>query len=217
MCAKRHSEKLRWRLVVGLELLKAICRFIILKLTGGRMGVSPPIAERQGVMVRDAGSSDQEGDVKGTGGTEKQQEWKMPRTGTRLPPLPEPNAASILTFLSTRIITADEIKSAHKLMRRLTSLQGQLAETMWIIRPVVYALAMQRLQARNKNKGDWSPWALGIGMELASRALAKTHLRERKVGGWTGMTGLEREEWGKRGWSVAWWGLRGAFYKNVTR
>lgn len=31
------------------------------------------------------------------------------------------------------------------------------------------------------------------------------------------MTNLEREEWGKRGWGVAWWGLRGAFYETVTR
>lgn len=31
------------------------------------------------------------------------------------------------------------------------------------------------------------------------------------------MTSVEREEWGNRGWSMAWWGMRGAFYDAVTR
>lgn len=31
------------------------------------------------------------------------------------------------------------------------------------------------------------------------------------------MTAVEKEEWNRRGWSVAWWGMRGAFYENVTR
>ena len=211
MCAKRHSEKLRWRVVAGLELLKAVCRFILLKITGSRMGVSPPLAEREIVISRNSGGREGEESE----GEEK--EWKMPRTGTLLPKLPHANTPAILQFLSSRIITAEEIKSAKKLIRRITSLQGHLAELIWIFRPVLYALAMQRLQSQNKNKRDWRPWALGLALELFARQLGKQDLKERRVGGLHGMTKLEREEWGKRGWGVAWWGLRGAFYENVTR
>jgi peroxin-16 len=32
-----------------------------------------------------------------------------------------------------------------------------------------------------------------------------------------GLTGLEREELKKRGWGMAWWTMRGAFYENITR
>ncbi|MCJ1469675.1 Peroxisomal membrane protein pex16 [Pseudocyphellaria aurata] len=164
MCAKRHSEKLRWRLVVALELVKAVCRFIILRVTGGRMGVSPPVAEREGVVPPESGG-DASGDEEDEG---RGKEWQMPRTGMRLPALPPPSGASITNFLSHRVISADEIKSAHRLMRRLTSLQGQIAEAMWIVRPLVYALAMQRLRG---NKRDWRPWVLGLTVELAARGL----------------------------------------------
>lgn len=215
MCAKRHSEKVRWRLVVALELVKAICRFIMLRVTGGRMGVSPPVAEREGILPPEGGGNEGDGDA---GGNEEDEgrgkEWQMPRTGMRLPALPPASRASISNFLSHRVISADEIKSAHRLMRRLTSLQGQIAEAMWIVRPVLYALAMQRLRG---NKRDWRPWVLGLAMEFAARGLGKQDLREKAVGGWRGVTGLEQEEWGKRGWGLAWWGMRGAFYDQVTR
>lgn len=174
------------------------------------MGVSPSVAERESVVPPEGGGEiDGDEEHEGHG-----KEWPMPRTGMRLPPLPPPSGASITNFLSHRVISADEIKSAHRLMRRLTSLQGRIAEATWILRPVVYALAMQRLRV---NKRDWRPWALGLAMELAALGLGKQDLRERAVGGWRGVTGLERDEWGKRGWAVAWWGMRGVFYDQVTR
>jgi len=77
----------------------------------------------------------------------------------------------------------------------------------------MYALAMQRLQG---NKRDWRPWALGFAIEVAARQLAKKDLRQ-QPGGIGAMTSVEKEEWSKRGWSVAWWGMRGAFYENITR
>lgn len=174
------------------------------------MGVSPSVAEREGVLPPEGGG-ETDGDEEHEG---QRKEWQMPRTGMRLPALPHASGASITNFLSHRVISADEIKSAHRLMRRLTSLQGQIAEATWILRPVVYALAMQRLRV---NKRDWRPWVLGLAMELAALGLGKQDLRERAVGGWRGVTGLERDEWRKRGRGLAWWGMRGVFYDQVTR
>lgn len=37
------------------------------------------------------------------------------------------------------------------------------------------------------------------------------------VGGVRGLSGVEREEGKRRGWGLLWWGMRGAFYENVTR
>lgn len=145
----------------------------------------------------------------------RSKEWSMPRTGMKLPVLPTQDGESITDFLSKRVISADDIKAAHLLLRKISSIQGQAAEMMWILRPVVYALAMQRLQGRNRK--DWRPWILGLGMEVAARELGKKDLRERVVGGWRGMTGLEKEEMKRRGWALAWWGMRGAFYENVTK
>lgn len=54
-------------------------------------------------------------------------------------------------------------------------------------------------------------------MEYGCRQLAKRDFRERVAGGLRGLTGLEREELRKRGWSMGWWLLRGAFYENITK
>lgn len=207
MCAKRYSEKFRWRLVVVLEITKALCRTIIMRVTRGRMNVTPPVAEREGVVVSQDSSTDGSPDSEND-----RQEWKMPRTGLRLSPLPATSSSpdSIYSFLSARVISAEEIKPAARLISRISTYQGQLAELVWILRPVVYTLAMQRLRG---NKRDWRPWALGLAMEMAARGLGKKDLKER---GWK-VTSLERDEWGRRGWGLAWWGMRGAFYEALTR
>ena len=211
MCAKRYSEKLRWRLVVFLEILKALCRMVLMRVTGGRMAISPPSAEREPQIPTASTDPFLDDDER------EPHEWKMPRTGLHLPPLPTANTSShssIAAFLSTRVISADEIKAANRLVSRLRTVQGQTAELLWIIRPVIYALALQRLRG---NKRDWRPWALGVTLELAARGLGRRDLRERGAGGWRGVTALEKEEWAKRGWGVAWWGLRGAFFEDVSR
>lgn len=174
------------------------------------MAVSPPLAEREPQNPSIPADPSDDGEI-------ESHEWKMPRTGLRLPPLPPASSSSpysIAAFLSTRVISADEIKAANRLVSRLHTAQGQAAELIWIIRPVIYAMALQRLRS---NKRDWRPWALGLTLELAARGLGRRDLRERGAGRWRSVTTLEREEWGKRGWGVAWWGLRGAFYEEVSK
>ncbi|KAL8841765.1 MAG: hypothetical protein Q9170_000798 [Blastenia crenularia] len=224
---RRGGDKARWRLVVVLEVIKAICRAVMYWVTGRRTvvegvgGERPSIPdsssntevreEEDGSLIGGHSSDDEEASVK----EERSKEWFMPRTGMKLPVLPTQDGESITDFLSKRVIGADDIKAANQLVRKIGSFQGQVAEMVWILRPVVYALAMQRLQGRNRK--DWRPWLLGLGMEVAARELGKKEVRERTAGGWRGMTGLEKEELKRRGWSMAWWGMRGAFYENVTR
>lgn len=82
---------------------------------------------------------------------------------------------------------------------------------------------MQRLARRYGYEGDkwkknWSPWLIGLTIEYFARQLAKHDLERRVPGGArTGLSVLEREELTKRGWNMAWWGMRGAFYENVTK
>ncbi|KAI4103229.1 MAG: hypothetical protein LQ339_004332 [Xanthoria mediterranea] len=163
---RRGGQKARWRLVVALELIKAICRTIMFWVTGRRMviegsttGERPLIPEHpQERNPQD--EPPQETETLSSGGAvsaaakdhetavqeERTKEWNMPRTGMKLPVLPTQGGESITDFLSKRVISADDIKVASQLVRKISSYQGQLAEMMWIARPVVYALAMQRLQ-----------------------------------------------------------------------
>lgn len=137
--------------------------------------------------------------------------WTMPRTGLTLPSLPNPG--DISNYLLSKVMKADDIKPPKALLHRVSG-KGELAEILWILRPVIYALAMQHWSG---DKKSWRPWLLGISIEYGARQLAKKDFQERIAGGLRGLTGLEREELRKRGWALGWWVMRGAFYENITR
>ncbi|KAJ5619582.1 Peroxisome membrane protein Pex16 [Penicillium lagena] len=213
MAARRRGQKTRWRVVVFIEFAKAVCRLLLLRLTNSRPLVSPPLPDRE-VDPRSTEEEDQS-DWNGmqTPVSERSSDlsWTMPRTGLSLPSLPD--VEDVSNYLISKVLTADDIKSPSALLHRVTG-QGQLAEVLYILRPVVYALAMQRWSG---DKRSWRPWLIGFGMEYGCRQLAKRDFRERVAGGLRGLTGLEREELKKRGWSMGWWMMRGAFYENITK
>ena len=210
---RRGGVKLRWRIIVFLEIVKAICRTLMLRVTGWRMGINPATPEQRANEDETSASSSEEVGMEELTDTEPTEKpYKMPRTHHTLSPLPSSHT-SIPSYLSTRIISPDAIRHAPLLVRRLTSYRSQAAEALYVIRPVLYALAMQKLQG---NRRDWRPWILGFTMEVAARQLAKSDFRN-QPGGMGGMTAVEKEEWNRRGWSVAWWSMRGAFYENVIR
>lgn len=210
MAAKRRGEKVRWRVVVLIEALKAICRLLLLRITGGRM-VVPPLPEREPVPEAELEGDDEapEEDLPDDFGflpQKKEKSWSMPRTGLTLPSLPSPSEIS--SFLMAKVLTADDIKPASSLLPKLQSSPAQIAEVLHICRPVIYAVAM----ARTKNKKSWKPWMIGLAVELAARQIRSERGRfgERE-------SAMAKEEWNRRGWAMGWWTLRGAFYENVTK
>jgi peroxin-16 len=135
----------------------------------------------------------------------------MPRTGLTLPSLPD--SSDISNYLLSKVMTADDIKPPKALLHRVSG-KGEIAEILYILRPVVYALALQHW---SNDKKSWRPWLLGLSIEYGARQLAKKDFQERIAGGLRGLTGLEREELRKRAWALGWWTMRGAFYENITR
>ena len=214
MIARRRGEKIRWRVVVFIEVAKAICRMFLLHLTNSRPLVSPPLPERE-MDPRTTEEPPEENEFNDKESTENDRmpdlSWTMPRTGLSLPSLPDVN--DVPNYLISKVLTADDIKPPKALLHRITG-QGQLAEVLYILRPVIYALAMQKWSG---DKRSWRPWLIGFGMEYGCRQLARSDFRERVAGGLRGLTGLEREELRKRGWAMGWWLLRGAFYENVIK
>lgn len=223
MAARRRGEKVRWRIIALIEFAKAVCRLALLRLTNSRPLVNPPLPEREtdpraAEAEKEAAAGDwngmdepiEDGDASSSSSS-SDLSWTMPRTGLTLPSLPDANEIS--NYLISKVLTADDVKAPATLLHRVSG-QGQFAEILYILRPVIYALAMQRW---SKNKKSWSPWLIGFGLEYGSRQLAKRDLAERAAGGLRGLTGLEREELKKRGWAMGWWMMRGAFYENITR
>ncbi|PNY29442.1 Peroxisomal membrane protein PEX16 [Tolypocladium capitatum] len=233
MTAKRRGgERTRWRVVVLLEAIKAMCRLLLLRVTRSRPLVTPALPEREPMPEGDEdgdGDEDEDEDedqgsrseselmdevapnsagaLMGDGGASRrrkpphEREWTMPRTGMSLPSLPDPG--DISAYLVGRVLTADDVKPAAKLLNRLQG-SGQAAEVLHILAPLVYAVAV----ARSGNKKSWTPWLVGLAVEYGARQLRDRSLRT---------TTLERDEWNKRGWAMGWWTMRGAFYENVTK
>ncbi|KAI0376983.1 peroxisome membrane protein [Hypomontagnella monticulosa] len=211
MAAKRKGEKVRWRVVIILEVIKAVCRLLLMQITNSRPLVTPALPERDPIPP-DVESNDDdalkelmgEDPVPADADRSKaahEKEWTMPRTGTSLPSLPNPS--DISSYLMSRVLTADDIKPAAKLLNTL-SRSGQTAEILHVLSPLVYAVAL----SQSKDKKSWAPWIIGLSMEYAARQLRDRGLRS---------TALENEEWGKRYWAAGWWTMRGAFYENFTK
>jgi len=80
-----------------------------------------------------------------------------------LPSLPAPG--DISGYLLSRVLTADNIKPATKLMNKLQG-SAHVGEVLHILAPLVYAIALAR--SRNKRK-SWTPWLLGLFIEVAAR------------------------------------------------
>lgn len=217
MMAKRQGEKAKWRVVVILEAVKALCRLILMRLTNSRPLLTPPLPERE---IPEDDKTEKEEDELSSPPSEPSEpgseQWTMPRTSLTLPPLPD--SSDISSYLLSKVLTADDIKPPKQLVHR-TSGFGEIAEVMFILRPVVYAAAMSYWCQREDGRGkaDWRPWLLGLSIEYGARQLAKRDLETRRPGGARGLTQLERDELKKRGWSLAWWAMRGAFYENITR
>lgn len=228
MAAKRRGEKIRWRVVIVLEVIKAVCRLILMRVTSSRPLMTPALPEREpipppqdnaeddeGAMLRELMGEDQDGEsANGSAKPAHEKEWTMPRTGTSLPSLP--NAGDIGSYLQGRVLTADDIKPAAKLLNNLTG-SARAAELLHILAPLAYAVAVS--QSRDNGKRSWTPWLVGVGLEYAARQMrASASARGgSSVQAASAATALEQEEWGKRRWSAAWWAMRGAFYQNVTK
>ena len=213
MAAKRKGEKIRWRVVVLLEAIKAFCRLLLLRLTNFRPLLSPPLPQREiePSALEESSSSADETDTPPSEHSAEAENWTMPRTGLSMPGLPD--SSDISSYLLSKVLTADDIKPPKALLHRVSG-KGEIAECLFILRPVIYALAMQHWSGDRKS---WRPWLLGLSIEYGARQLAKKDFQERLAGGLRGLTGLEREELRKRGWALGWWMMRGAFYENITK
>jgi peroxin-16 len=228
MTAKRRGEKARWRVVVLLEAVKALCRLLLLRITRSRPLLTPALPERVDIpqtsdteeedngrtlaelMGEEPEEMDGEQNRSRSSKDGRKPDWTMPRTGMTLPTLPA--TGDISSYLLSRVLTADDIKPATKLLPQLRGPVAHAAEILHILAPLMYAIALATTTLRNQKDGKkrslWYPWLIGVGFELAARQLRDTGLRT---------TPLEREEWNRRGWAMGWWAMRGAAYDTCIK
>lgn len=231
MAAKRRGERARWRVVVLLEAVKAFCRLLLLRITRSRPVVTPALPER--VEIPEPTEEEDDGSAlselmgerteddelrdstkQSTGNNpHNTREWPMPRTGMTMPSLPP--SGDISSYLLSRVLTADDVKPATKLLGQLRGPAAHAAEVLHILAPLIYAVALAASTLRRQDgrkdgrwKHSWYPWLIGVAVELAARQLRDPSLRT---------TPLEREEWNRRGWAMGWWAMRGPAYERVVK
>ncbi|KAK0553182.1 hypothetical protein OC845_001318 [Tilletia horrida] len=71
-------------------------------------------------------------------------------------------------YLLSRTLTPTDVRKPVELVRQLRGRVGLTAELLWILRPLIYVLAIRRYGRKST-----SPWLLSLSLELLARRLRK--------------------------------------------
>jgi peroxin-16 len=261
---KRFGERGRWRCILLIETAKVFCRILLLQETSGRMLVFPHVPTREMDPANIEASLDlqafEEAKRAGEHPDPKQLERSTPEkllepvlaaasaeptlhslslTKTKQPVSQFQSQEAVTAYLLTKTLYPRDLLPPPALLTQLSP-AGKIAEILYILRPLVYALLLYRSKDR---KRSWRPWLVSLGIEYAARELHKQaragtysgsnassvssrlrgfgHVYKGVVGqtggGNTRTTQLESEERTRRAWSLGWYLVRGAFYHNMVK
>jgi peroxin-16 len=162
LALRRLSEEGRWRLVMKIEILKALLRFILLKRSGNRRLISPPhpLREVDPAMVEDAVSevSNHVSMINGT--TPTRHTWTGQRSGKDIAQLAtvmthrtgpkkqefsisdllgggRESNDSVTEYILSKTLRPEDVLSGHYLVR-VQHGWHLLGEWLYILRPVIY-------------------------------------------------------------------------------
>lgn len=112
-------------------------------------------------------------------------------------------------YLMAKVLTAEKLRQPKQMVHIMSSL-SRFGEVAFILRPLVYVLAILLWGRRS-----WKPWLLSLVIDgVANEAVQR---------GYTGADGrstmmpLEKSEYRRRVKSLAFYLLKGAFYARITR
>ncbi|KAG6814063.1 hypothetical protein H0H92_003110 [Tricholoma furcatifolium] len=205
---RKISSKARWRGVVLLEIVKAIIRLLLLKITRKPL-LSPPIPERDLDVTMPLPPSNT---TSSQTISPSQSNVSPPATPEHIKnnhmPLPQHALLSSRSettaeeFLLSKVTPASSVRPALSLVQSLTLPQDWLAETIYILRPLVYVSFLLY------DKHSKRPIIVGLLLELLSRNLRRTPPPSAT---------LERTEYARRDRDMLWYLLRGSVWRSYTR
>ncbi|CAB4436316.1 unnamed protein product [Rhizophagus irregularis] len=213
---KKWGKQVKWKLIIMVELIKAICRIILLYKTQERTIVNPAIPRREidpSIFNQENFSSNS-------------RTWIGQRTGCRRDNLSSvssihqnsnsnnnyyTSSCDINNYLMNKVLYVEDIKNPSELVHRLHGI-GKLAELLYILRPLIYVLALQKYGNRS-----WKPWSFSIFIELSTIVLYKYFYKKHMSGGYRWLSTLEKEEERRRFRFLFFYFLRGPLYEKFTR
>lgn len=213
---RRVSSKARWRGVVLMEAIKAVLRFMLLRITR-RPLVSPPIPERDfdPSMLPDNLSEASSPTLAPTSPPESVPPTPDHLRNNRVPLPPHPLIVQpppptltmtdpVDEFLLSKALLPTSVKAPTALLKCLSGPKDWLAEIVYILRPLIYAIMLARDSGRNPKR----PVIVALVLEFIARQLRRTPNVKAT---------LERSEYSRRDADIAWYLLRGSIWQTWTR
>ncbi|KAJ1644942.1 hypothetical protein J3B02_000180 [Coemansia erecta] len=207
---KKLGEKLRWKVVSWIEIIKVVLRLNLLQLSGRRMVTGTVVPERL-VDPANLGAA-----KKPVDGLQQAAQWKGGRSGLRFTPVREildksEGNASLSGFVTGEVRNPEAVAPAKTLIRRYRAL-GLAGELLFILRPLIYVLGIRKM-----GKRDWRPWALSLLIELFSRQMIRTDLHaDRRGSSAATKHTVETDELSRRKWLLLYYLLRSPFFDRFT-
>ncbi|KAJ6519782.1 peroxisomal membrane protein PEX16 [Mycena sanguinolenta] len=208
---RKVSPRTRWRSVVLLEIIKAVLRIILLRITR-RPLLSPPIPERE----FDPSTLPSPVDTPPSTMAPSSVSSSPPATPSHLqnnrvplPPHPlltspsHPAETSAEDYLLPKALTTSCVKPSHSLLKPLSSYRDWLAEVLYILRPLVYVSLLV-----SDNRRSNRPLVSALILEVISRNLRRAPPPS---------AALERSEYARRDRDIVWYLLRGSIWESYTK
>lgn len=189
LAARSYSgEKGQWRTILGLESLKAIIRLALFAIS---KKVNPSAIPVHDMDMTAEEIDDLFANENSPVNIDEKSTYNLLNLNEKRPSLKAPSKDNIIAPLN---------------LLRNANLKLMLSEILYIVRPVVYASLLYKYRAA---KADWTPWTIGILIEIVSREVARSALKSSPL-----KTTLEKEVYSSRDHELLGWLLRGAMYNN---
>ncbi|KDQ16718.1 hypothetical protein BOTBODRAFT_156651 [Botryobasidium botryosum FD-172 SS1] len=208
-----------WKGIVALESVKAALRLFLLRLTR-RPLLSPPIPERDFEPSQEASPTPKPTPI----ALPPQNSDSVPAhlRNNHIPhPFTPPDSAPaspvstvvpVDEYLRTKALTTTDIRSSinpTSLLRSLSSSRDWVAEVLYILRPLIYVLALARTKLNPASRiSSAAPLAVSLAIDLFSRAIRRVPHPS---------AGLERAEYARRDRDLLWYFLRGDIWESYTK
>ncbi|KAI0308241.1 peroxisome membrane protein [Multifurca ochricompacta] len=210
---RRVTAKNRWRAIAALEAAKVVLKYTLLRITR-RPLMSPPIPERDidpenlhppsthsspTLVPSSLGSS-----PPGTPEHLQNNHEPLPPHPLLTMPPPTNSTSAVEDFLLSKALTTSSVKNPVSLVKPLLSPQEWFAESIYILRPLIYVLLLSSDPKRKSSR----PLMVSLILELLSRKLRRTP---------SNSSALERQEYARRDRDLFWYLFRGSIWESWTR
>ncbi|KAJ3823600.1 peroxisomal membrane protein PEX16 [Lentinula raphanica] len=207
---RKASVKNRYRGIIALEIIKAVLRLMLLRITRKPL-ISPPIPERDIDPTTLPPSTESSptlvpssppSSLPATPEHLKNNRVPLPHHSPLAVPPPPRTDVSIQEYLLPKALTTSSVKPPLSLVRSFSSSQEWISEVIYILRPLVYATML--FSDRKSNR----PLITVLAMEFVSRSLRRNPPPS---------ASLERSEYAKRDRDMLWYLFRGTIWESYTR